>query len=60
MVLEAEGPLAAGSPLVVNTIAVSPEEKQRILRGPTPEAELEEEAEADGNTYENLRYKHSV
>ncbi|XP_038054500.1 doublecortin domain-containing protein 1-like isoform X2 [Patiria miniata] len=54
MVIEVEGPLAAGSPLVVNPIAVSPEERQHILRGPTPEAELEEEGETDGNMYANL------
>ncbi|XP_022088290.1 doublecortin domain-containing protein 5-like isoform X2 [Acanthaster planci] len=53
LVLDVDGALAVGSPLVVNQIAVSPEERQHILQGPTPEAEPEE-AETDGDVYANL------
>ena len=55
IVLDVDGQLAAGSPLVVNPIAVTPEERQHIIRGPTPEPE-DEENETEGDPYANLRY----
>ncbi|XP_071809280.1 doublecortin domain-containing protein 1-like [Asterias amurensis] len=53
IVLDVDGQLAAGSPLVVNPIAVTPEERQHIIRGPTPEPE-DEENETEGDPYANL------
>ena len=47
--------LGAGSPLIVNSCCVSEADREKLARGPTPEAP-EQEPPPEGDPYENMRY----